>query len=362
MKQILAVLSVCGLVACGGGGGTSGSAGSTSTNLTLAGVAATGAAISSGAVAVKCKNGIGNATTSGTGGFTVTVAGGTFPCIVKVTAVNGVALHSVADGSGSSVMVNVSPLTDLIVAAASGASSASTYDTFDTSAQAKVTGLAMASAKNSVAIALTSVLSLANVDPIKDTLVAGSGTGLDGQLDQLAAAMKRTALTIADLGAIVVKNGGPVSNSILAATFGLPYKPMSVNTLVDSLGQIFPLRVNVAIAAAGVFNGAFYDFHKLDGTTTPCTYSSANAATCHGTNGVFSVASQSSPLLQSGAMSATTLIAGPDLFGFTFRGVVIGTTWSGTFVKVPTKDDPRTDWGTFSVDAVFQGGSITVGN
>lgn len=359
MKRLWIILSSYVLVACGGA--TSGSVGEVSSGLTVTGTAATGAAIASGAVSAKCKTGTGSGITNAKGNFSLAVVSGTLPCVVKVTALSGAVLYSVAEGSGSSASVNVSPLTDVIVAAAAGSSSESVYTNFDALAQAKVTGLALVNAKNSIAVALRSVMNLANVDPLKDVLVAGSGVGLDAQLDQLSASLKKAGLSTADLGSVIVANGGPVSNAILAAAFGVPVSPMPANTLVDRLGQIFPLRVKVAVAENGAFNGASYEFHKLDGTMTPCTYSSENAATCHGTNGVFSVASQGRPLSQNGAITATSLTAGPDMFGFTFSGTVTGNTWSGTFTKDPAMGESRTDWGTFSADVVFQGGSISIG-
>jgi hypothetical protein len=327
----------------------------------MSGTAATGAAISSGVVSVKCKTGAGSGSTNAAGNFTVSVGGGAFPCAVKVTATNGMALYSIAEGPGSSANVNVSPLTDLVVAATAGATSESVFTNFDSLMQAKVTGLALVNGKNTVAIALRSVMNLTNVDPLKDALVAGSGVGLDAQLDQLAVSMKKAALNTTDLGSLIVTNGGAASNSVLAAAFGVPVNPMPANILVDRLGQASPLRMKIAVTENGVFNGAGYDFHKFDGTMTPCTYTSENAATCHGTNGVFTSASQGRPLSQNGAANSTILTAGPDLFGFTFFGTVTGNTWSGTFIKDPAMGEPRTDWGTFSVDVVFQSGSISIG-
>ena len=91
-----------------------------STDDTLSGTAATGAPIVGGAVDVKCKSGPAlSATTSETGGWSVTLASQTLPCKVRVKggqvngAPNATDYHSVAAAGGT---VNITPLTDLAVA------------------------------------------------------------------------------------------------------------------------------------------------------------------------------------------------------------------------------------------------------
>ena len=122
----------------------------------------------------------------------------------------------------------------------------------------------------------------------------------------------------------------------------------SLGTLVRAGGQTYPLRANITLNAAGHVDGGGYDFHKLDGTITACTRSDANAATCHGARADFSATSQSAAISTAGA-SGASLVAGPDIFGYTFTGALNGTTWSGTWTKAATGGLSDTGSGTFSV-------------
>lgn len=233
------------LAACGGGGGGTDTGTITPTPtaaLALQGVAATGAAIANGAVAATCAAGSGTATTSANGSFTVTVSGGTLPCIVKVTGADGSVLHSVAQGSGSSVTVNVSPLTELIVAQAAGGTAASLFANFDAAAQAKVSAAALTSATAAVATALQSVVSLTGIDPIKDAINAGSGQGLDGKLDELATKLSAASLTLADVSAAIVANGAAAATVIAS--------------------QVQPAAATCASARSGVYR--FIDANEAD--------------------------------------------------------------------------------------------------
>ena len=213
---ILALLAAAALAGCGGGGGGETAATTptppvTPSALTLTGTAATGRAWGGATLSAKCASGTGSATTNADGSYTVSVSGGTLPCIVKVTGTDGKVLHSVAEGSGSSAIVNISPLTELIVIQAAGGSAASLFSSFDAAAQAKLTSAALASATTAVATALQSVVNLSGINPIKDVLVAANGNvagnALDQKLDILVAALAAAKLTVAELGAAIVNNG-----------------------------------------------------------------------------------------------------------------------------------------------------------
>nr|WP_316642200.1 Ig-like domain-containing protein [uncultured Roseateles sp.] len=127
--------------------------------------------------------------------------------------------------------------------------------------------------------------------------------------------------------------------------------PAPANTLVSTKeGTSYPLRVSVTLDAAGKITGGGYDFHKLDGTMTPCEHSSANDATCHGANASLSTIAQGGPLSRgTGSASAVSLVAGPDGFGYTFTGTLTGLEWSGSWSKVATPLSSFTDAGVFAV-------------
>ena len=128
MKYLFAILCSIILVACGGGSGSS-----TPSSSTLSGVAAVGTPIANGTINIRCASGSAlNTTTSSSGGWQVTLSGQTLPCAVEVSGgtINGVAntmtYHSIATAIGT---VNVTPLTDLMVANLAGTATPTTWFT-----------------------------------------------------------------------------------------------------------------------------------------------------------------------------------------------------------------------------------------
>jgi hypothetical protein len=108
------------LVACGGGGGGGGSSApitSTSPLLTVTGTAATGLAIPGATITGKCKAGSGTATTLADGSYTLAVTDGQLPCVLQITnPVDGIKLHTVVTGTGSTANANITPLTEMVTA------------------------------------------------------------------------------------------------------------------------------------------------------------------------------------------------------------------------------------------------------
>ncbi len=117
LKRVFVVSAVAGLVACGGGNDE----GTAPVATRLSGTAAVGAPIVGGAVEVRC---IGSdmlqTTTKADGTWEINTTGKSLPCAVRVTGgtlAAGQALHSAALAFSN---VNVTPLTDLMVANAVG--------------------------------------------------------------------------------------------------------------------------------------------------------------------------------------------------------------------------------------------------
>ncbi len=121
----LASAGLVTLYGCGGGGG----GGSTGSSLTITGTAATGAAIANGAVSVTCASGTGTATTNADGSYTVTITGGTAPCLLKATATDalGVTTNLYSAIETGQTVANITPLTQMVVAAALGADPATAF-------------------------------------------------------------------------------------------------------------------------------------------------------------------------------------------------------------------------------------------
>jgi len=119
LRGLAIMAAAAALVACGSDDDDSSAGGST-----LSGVAAVGAPIAGAAINVSCAGGTPlNTTTSSGGLWQVAISGQTLPCAVQVSGgtVGGVAnaltLHSLAVNFGN---VNVTPLTDLVVASRLG--------------------------------------------------------------------------------------------------------------------------------------------------------------------------------------------------------------------------------------------------
>src|SRR5690349_4460247 len=114
---IAAMLVAIGLAACGGGGGGGAVVpGGSAAALTLNGTAAQGAAIAGRPVDAKCVAGTGSATTAADGSYTLTITAGTLPCVLRVTLASGASLHTLAVGPGPTLVANLTPATQLIVA------------------------------------------------------------------------------------------------------------------------------------------------------------------------------------------------------------------------------------------------------
>lgn len=213
-RTLLLAAATTALCACGGNGGGEPAA----PTLTLGGVAATGRAITNGSVQVKCAAGSGTATTQTDGSYTVSIVGGSLPCVLAVTPVGGGALHSVIDGNGNpsvnvnvSVNVNITPLTELVAAKAAGGPPAAMFATFDAIAQAKLDTAALDAAVTSVASALQGVVNLNGANPVTAPLVAASGSNpgnaLDGALDTLQTVLAAAQTTLAELSVAVASGG-----------------------------------------------------------------------------------------------------------------------------------------------------------
>ena len=207
------------LVACGGGGDTAKDNVDTGTSVTLSGSAATGLALGNATVAVKCATGSGDATTNAAGAYSVTLSNAALPCVLKVTSAdNTVTYHSVAAGSGGGAAVaNITPLTELVVARATGMTPAQFFNNFSSAQSQVITDSALDSAVAEVATALNSALSIGALNPLTDALVPATPSNLSGGnaydqlLDQLKAAITIANTSLEALTTLVAKDGGSIT-------------------------------------------------------------------------------------------------------------------------------------------------------
>lgn len=188
-----ALLSAAFLTACGG----SDTAVAPST---LSGTAAVGLPIVSGTVDVKCAGGSAlTTTTSATGTWQVTISGQTLPCAVQVSGgqVGGAAqtqpFHSIAVSLGT---VNVTPLTDLVVANLTGANPGTW---FSAASFTVVNAQAITTALNSVSTALGLSSQLGTINPLTAAFQAQNGDTMDDILEAFRAAITAVASDYAAL-------------------------------------------------------------------------------------------------------------------------------------------------------------------
>lgn len=170
------------LSACGGGGDAAPGAPST-----LQGTAAVGQPIVGGSVSVRCAGGGAlTSTTDASGAWRVTLSGQTFPCAVQVSGgtVGGAAqsgtFHSVAFTVGT---VNITPLTDLVVAQWLGALPGTW---FSSPTFTGLTSTAVTQALDQVRTALGLTGALDGANPLTAPFSAQTGDPIDDILEALA--------------------------------------------------------------------------------------------------------------------------------------------------------------------------------
>ncbi len=196
-RLALGVITAAVLAACGAGGGDHGGGAS----VTLDGLAATGAPMANAAVAARCVSGGGSTSSAADGTFTVTLADPALPCLVQVRR-DGLTLHGFAAQGGR---VNVTPLTELLVARAIGGDPAQAFAGFD-AARAAVLQAALDAARTYVQEQASALAGgLITGDPLTQPFSIGDAD--DRLLDNLAALLAQAGVTVADLRAAAAAGG-----------------------------------------------------------------------------------------------------------------------------------------------------------
>jgi hypothetical protein len=179
------------LAACGGGDVTR----------SLSGVAATGAPIAGGTVELACAGGDAlQTTTSNAGTWNVTLTGQALPCKVRVSGGNlaaGTAYHSFAIGLGT---VNITPLTDLVVARLGSVAPADWFGLRTSADFRAITLNTVSAALESVRSALSGVTGLAGLagfNPVSGAFTAVTSDPFDQLLEALKAAFPNYAALLA---------------------------------------------------------------------------------------------------------------------------------------------------------------------
>lgn len=190
-KFLAATIIIGALItACGGGGGSTASGGGGSGTITLTGVVAVGSPIVGGTVTLKCATGNSlTATTNYAGAYSITLSGQALPCAAELSggSINGVpntiSYHSIATASGT---LNVTPLTDLMVANLTGAAPSTWFANPTTLSAVTSTQVNTALTNTVTALGITTTLGANN--PITTSFSAVNG----GVMDDLLIALKKS--------------------------------------------------------------------------------------------------------------------------------------------------------------------------
>lgn len=291
-KLTLAASMLTALVGCGGSGG---STTSTAASITIAGVAATGAAISGGIVEAKCASGTGTGTTNADGTYSLTVSNGVQPCLLKATdPISKIELHSVVESGATTA--NITPVTDLVVANTLGEDPARAFSSFNTTAQAKVTAENITAAVTKVQAVTASLgtdADMSGVDFMKGPMIAAtansSGDSTDKKIDALMAALAASDKKISDLSAQVksltnIANAATITTAVVGdAQYSLtncPYARSGDIWVLDFLGspiEGWNLNFNTMIAK-NLENNSTYAINLMrdsGNNIVPCAFTAS---------------------------------------------------------------------------------------
>lgn len=261
LRVVTVSLFIAALAACGGGGESATPLG-TSTPLTVTGTTATGLAIAGATVTGKCKVGSGTATTLANGTFTLTVTDGQLPCILQITnPADGIKLHTLVSGTGSTAVANITPLTEMTTARVLGREPNMFFAAFDAAvATQKVTTANIASAQTDIGLVFAGIIDTTGiVNFITTPLVAatqGSPTSGDAQ-DKLLDALK-LKLTTAQLGTVTTalasnQTADAVKQIVISLTTATTTPPVANVGAAQSVvaGSTVTLDASTSSAATG---------------------------------------------------------------------------------------------------------------
>lgn len=215
----------------------------------LSGVAAVGVPIVNGTVAVSCAGGSAlSTTTSSAGAWQVTFAGQTLPCAVQVSggtvsgSANATPYHSIAITLGT---VNITPLTDLLVAQLTGSSPQSWFTApIFTNVNASTVNTALSNLTTGLGIAST----LGTTNPITTAFAAQAGNPIDNLLEAFKTALANLSQTYAALLS-AAQSGSYAGFNGFGAAFSTAYQALPVTPPVGAAGS---LSIQISLAGSVV--------------------------------------------------------------------------------------------------------------
>ena len=227
LRTRFASLSVLALAACGGSGGDGGSATdpltppAAATPMQLSGTVATAAPLAGAAVTATCARGGGSTTADASGAYVEKLDDASLPCVVVATSADGATvLRSVAAGTGAAdATVQVTPLTELLVAQLAGAAPGIFAANFNAATTVDPTSLQQAQATLLQSLAQANVDLSGVTDVVAGALQPASGSGYDAALQHLASALADSGSSLEQLATAVATSAGlgsQTSGSVVA--------------------------------------------------------------------------------------------------------------------------------------------------
>ena len=245
-----AVLAIAG---CGGGSSTTPAP--TPVVNAMSGTAAVGSPIAGGTVKVICAAGAANAstTTTASGTWQTSVTGQTLPCAVQVSggtikgAANPTALHAFTTGFNT---VNITPLTDLLVANLAASATPAIWFTALGTSPAPLQSISQAQADAALVklrAALGALPPLATVNPVTTAFTAAAGNISDDILSSLQLALTNLSLSYASLLSNAATSAFTAPTG-LAAAVGTAYSSTVSGTPAVAISPA-PTNVQVAVVS-----------------------------------------------------------------------------------------------------------------
>ena len=226
LRTRLAFLSVLALAACGGSDGGSSTDPLTPTPpppppapvaapMQVSGTVATASALAGAAVAVTCAQGSGTTTADASGAFVQKLDAALLPCVVTATSADGMTvLHSIAAGtSAADTTLQVTPLTELLLAQFAGAAPRLYVASFGASTAVDAASLQQAQTTLLQSLTHANVDVSGVTDVVSGPLQAGSGSGYDAALQHLSAALGDSATSLGQLTTAVATSAALGSNT-----------------------------------------------------------------------------------------------------------------------------------------------------
>lgn len=276
----LTVAAAVVLTACGGGGDSTTPA---ATPSTFGGTAAVGFPIVGAVVKVTCAGGnaLTSQPTSSTGAWQVTLSGQTFPCAAQVTGgtinsvTNTTPYHSIALTTG---ILNVTPLTDLIVANMARSATLSTwFAALISSALAQIDAAAVTTATNLVQTQLNLAQLGTSVNPMTTPFTPAAGSVMDDTLTALRTALANASLTHANLLTQASAGSSFTAPTGFATRIGAAYMGTTSGTTAAGSGAVGTSNTTTGTATNGTPTIARANCSALNFGANNYTRCSANA-------------------------------------------------------------------------------------